>query len=166
MKAVVVYRSKYGSAKRYAEWIAEDLGADIFDAEVFHPEDFAKYDVVVYGGSVYAGAVLGIALVSENMAVLRNKRTAVFTVGLTSPDAAEVLENLRAKNFSDEMLKKVRAFHFPGAVEYAKLSLKDKLIMKMINSSMREKIDLHQDNVSRAAIAPLVSFALGGEADE
>ena len=26
---VVVYKSKYGSAKRYAEWIAEEAGADL-----------------------------------------------------------------------------------------------------------------------------------------
>jgi flavodoxin len=30
MKAVVVYKSKSGFAKKYAEWISEELKADIY----------------------------------------------------------------------------------------------------------------------------------------
>ena len=31
MNAIVVYKSKYGSTKAYAEWIANELSCDICD---------------------------------------------------------------------------------------------------------------------------------------
>ena len=33
MNAIVVYKTKYGSTKTYAEWIAEELGCDAVDAK-------------------------------------------------------------------------------------------------------------------------------------
>ncbi len=30
-KIVVVYKSKYGTTKRYAEWISKSLSCDLFD---------------------------------------------------------------------------------------------------------------------------------------
>ena len=32
MNTIVIYKSKYGSTKTYAEWIKEELGCDIADA--------------------------------------------------------------------------------------------------------------------------------------
>ena len=31
MKTVVIYKSRTGFTKKYAEWISEELSADIFD---------------------------------------------------------------------------------------------------------------------------------------
>jgi len=33
MNTIVIYRSKYGSTKQYAEWIAEELGCEARDAK-------------------------------------------------------------------------------------------------------------------------------------
>ncbi len=159
MKAVVVYKSKYGTTKQYAEWIAEDLHADIFEADMFHADDFEKYDTVIFGGGVYVGSILGIAMVMNNMGILRHKNTFVFTVGLDSPENDCHMENLLEKNFTDEMKKKIHVYHFSGAIEYEKLTFVHKMMMKMVNASMREKLDLHQNHVSREAVAPLVLAA-------
>ena len=35
MNVAVVYKSKAGSTKRYAQWIAEETGADIFELGEF-----------------------------------------------------------------------------------------------------------------------------------
>ncbi len=35
MKTIVVYKSKYGYTKRYAEWIAEELSCDIKENAAF-----------------------------------------------------------------------------------------------------------------------------------
>lgn len=56
---VVIYRSKYGSAKRYAEWIAQEVKADLFDGSKVSPADLEKYDTIVFGGSLYAVGILG-----------------------------------------------------------------------------------------------------------
>ena len=34
----VVYCSRYGSTKQYAQWLAEDLGADLYDVRRVYKE--------------------------------------------------------------------------------------------------------------------------------
>ena len=58
MDTVVIYKSKYGSTGKYAQWIAEELGADIFPSSEIKPEDLRKYNVIIYGGSLHASGVL------------------------------------------------------------------------------------------------------------
>ncbi|NLE01149.1 MAG: flavodoxin, partial [Fibrobacter sp.] len=52
-KIIVVYKSKYGTTKRYAEWIAEEVKADLFEQSAVSVEDLLKYDIIVYGGSLH-----------------------------------------------------------------------------------------------------------------
>lgn len=162
MNAVVLYRSKYGSTKQYAEWIAEELGADIFSADTFGKEQFARYDTVIFGAPVFGGAILGVAAVSGNMDILEKKRLVVFTVGITSPDAEKNLADLHAKNFPPALQKHAETFHFRGALEAEKLTFGHKVLLKMINSSMRNKLDMHQNHVSRENILPLIDAVRGG----
>lgn len=33
-KIEIIYRSKYGTTKRYAKWIADELSADLYDSKM------------------------------------------------------------------------------------------------------------------------------------
>ncbi|MBE6507422.1 MAG: hypothetical protein E7Z72_05825 [Methanocorpusculum parvum] len=162
MKAVVLYQSKYGSTKQYAEWIAKELGADIFPANACL--DVSSYDTIIFGAPVFGGTVMGIAAVS-NLPLSKEQRLFLFTVGLTAPDAEKNLENLREKNFSEAVVKRAEIFHFQGALEYKKLTLHHKILLKMINSTMRNKLDLNQNHVAYENILPLIE-AVGRDFDE
>ena len=72
-KTIVLYKSKYGSAQRYAQWIAEDINADLYDASNAKPEELLKYDTVVFGGSLYRVGILGISLIKDNYESIKNK---------------------------------------------------------------------------------------------
>lgn len=48
----VIYKSNYGTTKRYAGWIAEALGADLIERSFIKPEKLMAYDIVVYGGGI------------------------------------------------------------------------------------------------------------------
>lgn len=50
MKTLVIYSSKTGFVKKYAEWIAEELRADLFPADRAHKSIFRSYDTIIYGG--------------------------------------------------------------------------------------------------------------------
>ena len=39
----VVYCSRYGSTKQYAQWLAEDLGADLYDVRRVYKEKLETY---------------------------------------------------------------------------------------------------------------------------
>ena len=44
---VVLYGSKYGSTKQYAEWIAEELNADLLDVNDANLQNIKNYDTII-----------------------------------------------------------------------------------------------------------------------
>ena len=123
-KNVVIYKSVYGTSKKYAEWIAEALDAPIFDASIVKPDRLMDYEVVIYGGGLYAGGILGAKLVAKNPC----KSLVVFTVGLANPETTDY-SGILAMNFSPELLEKVKVFHLQGGIDYRKLGITHKAMM-------------------------------------
>ena len=133
-KTVVIYKSKYGKTKQYAEWISEALNAPLFENSNIKPHQLNNYDVVVYGGGLYAGGINGIKLVTKNLC----KSLIVFTVGVADPkdtDYTEILE----KAFTSELLSKIKVFHLRGGIDYSKLSLIHKGMMTVMKKMIEKK---------------------------
>ena len=99
MKAVVIYKSKTGFTKKYAEWIAEDLLADIFDVSKVTINMLTEYDTIIYGGSLHAVGINGVKLITQNIDKLKDKKIVVFATG-ASPSREDVINEVRDKNFT------------------------------------------------------------------
>ena len=54
MKTIVIYKTKYGSAKTYAQWIGEELSCKTVDARDITVQELEAYDNIIYGGGLYA----------------------------------------------------------------------------------------------------------------
>ena len=65
MNAIVIYKSKYGSTKDYAMWIAEELGCEAKDAKSVKVLDLLAYDTIIYGGGLYAEIIAGVSLITK-----------------------------------------------------------------------------------------------------
>ena len=85
-KIVVIYESKYGYTRRYAEWIAEALSCPVFERKQFRSRDFSQYEAIIYGGGLYAGGVSGIKMLAQNWHLLSGKKVILFTCGLADPN--------------------------------------------------------------------------------
>lgn len=139
---VVVYQSKYGSTKKYAEWIAEGLGADILENKSIKVDSLDKYSTIIYGGGLYAGGISGVSLITDNFAKLENKKLVVFTCGLADPENEENVRGIHKsidKVFSKEMKEKVKFFHLRGGIDYSKLTIVHKLMMGMLKKMISKK---------------------------
>ena len=66
MNAIVIYKTKYGSTKTYAEWIAKELACDIVEHKSVSVADLEKYDTIIYGGGLYAEVINGVTLITRN----------------------------------------------------------------------------------------------------
>ncbi len=134
----VIYRSKYGSTRRYAHWIAEDTGADLYTgAEVDGPL-LDQYDVIVYGGGLYAAGIQGLSLIKNNWPRLRDRPVLVFGVGM-SPVRPETVEHVRQVNLTPEMAGAVEFFLLRGAFDYSRLSRWDRLLMLLLKMKVQRK---------------------------
>ena len=134
MKIAVIYRSKYGATKQYAEWIAEELNADLFEYGTVKPSDFKDYDLIIYGGGLYAGGISGVKLVTKKP----NKSLIVFTTGITS---AETINNseLINRNIPSDMQSNIKLFYLRGSLECKKLNTTHKIMISMLKKFMLDK---------------------------
>lgn len=127
----VIYKSKYGTTKQYATWIAEELKADLFSKSRVHVKELSGYDLVVYGGGLYAGGISGIDLVIKNSC----KNLVIFTVGLADPNITDYSDIIR-KNIPEEKLKDIKIFHLRGGIDYKNLGIVHKGMMSMLKKFM------------------------------
>ena len=81
MNAIVIYKTKYGSTKSYAQWIGEELGCRVVDVKEITIDELDRYDTIIYGGGLYAEAINGVSLITKNIDRLKNKKIAIFPQG-------------------------------------------------------------------------------------
>jgi len=151
MKTIVIYKSKTGFAKKYAEWIAEELSADIFEASKVDAGMFAAYDTVIYGGGLYAVGINGVKLITQNLDKLKGKRVVVFATGV-SPFREESISEVRNKNFTPEQQKTIRFFYLRGGFNYSKLKPFDKMLMTLLKWKIQRKKELTPDEKGMLAV--------------
>jgi menaquinone-dependent protoporphyrinogen IX oxidase len=170
-KIAVIYQSHYGATRRYAKWIAAELGADIIERKKASATMLAGYDCVIYGGGLYAGGVLGVSLVAKNPV----KNLVVFTVGLADPAVTDY-SDIMNRGFPDGSNKPLRVFHLRGGIDYKELSLIHKGMMGMVKKAAEKKSEAERtdedrlfletyskaiDFTDRDSITPLVEFVRG-----
>jgi menaquinone-dependent protoporphyrinogen IX oxidase len=144
MKTVVIYKSKTGYTKKYAEWIAEELSADIFNISNIEISKLSSYDNIIYGGSLYAVGILGIKLITKNLDKLKNKKIIVFATG-ASPSKEENINEVKNKNFTEEQQKYIRFFYLRGGFNYSNLNIFDKALMTLLKIKIKMKKELTSD---------------------
>lgn len=130
-RTVVIYRSISGFTKKYAEWIAEELEADIFNRTEITGEKLSDYSTIIFGGSLHAVGVNGIKIIKKNLHRLSDKKIIIFAVGATPP-TKEALDEIKNKNFTPEEQKKIQFYYLRGGFDYDKLDLKNKILMKLL----------------------------------
>lgn len=156
----VIYKSKYGSTKKYAQWIAEEAKADLFECSKTETKKLMEYDTIVYGGGLYASGIAGISIITQNFDILKDKRVIVFTVGLASTDREEVFSPIIEKNFSKDMRENIKFFHLRGGIDYKKLGIVHKSMMAMLKFVISKKDPGELSDDDRELLA-----TYGGKAD-
>lgn len=135
MKAIVIYRSKTGFTKRYANWIARAADAKLVDTGKVSAGGLMRYDTIVFGGAMYAGGINGISLIKRNLWRYSSKNIVIFTVGVT-PVRPEIVDEIRDKNFTPDEQRHIKFFMLRGGFDYQKLGFIDKMLMKMLKAKL------------------------------
>ena len=140
MKTVVVYKSISGFTKKYAEWIAEELEADLFRIEKIDIDLLLKYDLIIYGGSLHAVGISGVKIIKNNLNKLRDKNIIIFTTGASLSKESTVSE-VKNSNFSIEEQKQIQFYYFRGGFDFNKLNLINKILMTLLKWKIKLKRD-------------------------
>ncbi|NLY75890.1 MAG: flavodoxin [Firmicutes bacterium] len=174
MKTVVIYKSKTGFTKKYAQWIAEDLLADIFEVSKVDSSILKKYDTIIYGGSLYATGIIGVKFIIKNIDKLVGKRVIIFACG-ASPASEDVFKEVLMHNFTSDQQKQIKFFYLQGGFNFNKLPPFDKVLMTLFKwriilkkrtkkKLMSDEIDMLKaydkpvDFTKRSNIEPIVAY--------
>jgi menaquinone-dependent protoporphyrinogen IX oxidase len=133
---LVIYNSKYGTTKKYAQWLAEELDADIRERSKAGIKDLLVYQNIVYGGSLHAVGIRGLKLITNNLDRLAGKKIAVFSVGCSSI-REQTVQAVVKHNFPGGLPDQIKLFCLRGGFDYGKLGFVDKILMGL----MKKKLD-------------------------
>lgn len=145
MKTVVIYNSQTGFTKRYAEWIAEAAGADCLPLTEAKKQDMSAYEAIVFGGWACAGSINKLGWFKENMECWKGKKLIVFCVGASPMESPEIDKALK-QYFNEPKLEQASVFYCPGGLNYEKMSLSSRLMLKMFVKMLKAKKDKTKDD--------------------
>ena len=126
METVIVYGSCYGTAKIYAETLAEQMKCKVLPYDKVKETD--GYETIIYVGGLYAGGVRGMAKTAKNI-----RKAALRQIPKPLADRTEF-------------------YHLRGGIDYEKLSFKHRMMMKMLYEQVKKQPVGEQDADTRAMI--------------
>ncbi len=138
MAVCIIYASKYGSAKKVAELIAEKLGGcDVFNIAEDR-FDLSKYDFVIIGSDIRMGTVdkLITKLLFRFIKPLSERKCAYFLT-CVFPENGDGYFN---RNIPPQLLSEAAATAaIGGELDFKKLRGTDRFAAKMILKAERER---------------------------
>lgn len=177
-KAIVIYTSKRGSTKQYAEWIAEDLGCEAIPLSDPRMKDINlyEYDCIIYGGWIRGSGIVDFDKFGKMLDPELMQRLIVYGVGMadeTADNYAQVwgysIGKLDPKNENRSIMYILGGRYSPAEVQGM-----DKFLMKIMKTVlisgstlearsranfMKDRIENGVDMVFRDNITSLVKDA-------
>ena len=135
MKIVVIYQSKTGFTKKYAELISDTLNCENYSRKESKHINLEEYELVIYGGSLYASGILGFKKFKKR---LQNQKIIVFAVG-ASPAREGLNEEIINANFNESEKGNAIFFYMRGGFKFDSLNIIDKGLMLMMKKSIQKK---------------------------
>lgn len=178
-KVLVVYSSKRGSTRQYAEWIAEDLGeictCDLTDFAGINEYNLQEYDFIVYGGWIRGSGIVDFdnfrKIIKRDMSLL--DRMIVFGVGVANETPENYMQvwSLNLGKIDPRNVHRATLYILAGAYDPEKITGMDNMLMKVMKKVliagstkeasreaqlMKERLENGVDMVERGNIRALV----------
>lgn len=162
MKAIIIYKSKYGATKQYADWLSEETGFPVIASDKFDERRLREFDTIIIGTSVYIGKLLIGNWLKNNWYALKNKKLHLFVVAGTMPTEKEKLMAYVQSSVPKELFKELSLTFLHGKLVLNELSWFDRFMVKMGKKTIEkknpsEKILVDYNDVRKENLEPLIA---------
>ena len=175
-KAIVIYTSKRGSTREYAEWIAEELGCEAVPLSDAKGRDLHEYDCIIYGGWIRGSAVVDFDKFAKMLDAELMKRLIVYGVGMADETADNYTQvwGFSVGRIDPQNEMRIPLYILGGRYDPASVTGLDRFLMGVMRrvllsgstteskeraQFMKERIDSGVDMVKRENIRALVKNA-------
>jgi len=161
-RVLILYQSKYGSTRQYADWIHKDIPSEIVDVEKGDKPDFAEYEVIVFGGSVRMGRIVIAPLIVETWNAVKGKKVVLFTTSGTPPQHPNILKIFNS-SFPEDIRKEIKYFPLRGRILSKDIGFFDKLLIaigRMVekDEALRKFMSEDFDEVKPENLSPVLEY--------
>lgn len=148
MSGIIFYRSKYGSTKKYADWLSEATGYKAVSIDKADISEAADCDTVVFAGAVYASGISCISFLRKNIDKVKGKKLAVFSCA-ASPYDEKFFNELVKLNMKDD-LEGIPVFYGRGGFDMKNMTFKDRTLCKLLRKAVSKKDPKDYESWERA----------------
>lgn len=162
---LLLYSSRYGAAKEYADRLAGMRDCDILESKSVKLTQLRAYQTIIWMGGVYAGQIEGLETLQRYYRKLTDQQIAVFAVGAAPDDSGLALAG---------DLSEVPLYYGRGRWDMEALSWKDQMMINMLKAGLKKKpdavppwlaelmeCDTAQDFIDDIYLEPLLDFIAG-----
>lgn len=161
-RVLIVYQSKYGSTRQYAEWIHRDIPSDLVDAEKVDKPEFAGYDVIVFGSYIRMGRIVIAPFIVENWGNVKGKKVILFTTSGTPPGHPNI-RKIYDSGLPENIRREIKYFPLRGRILSKDLSFFDNLLvavgrMMERDKSLKKLMSEDFDEVKSESLVPVLEY--------
>jgi len=115
MKTLIIYRSFFGTTKRYAELLREEIESDMDKYDKVDDSSLRKYDLVVLCAGTYAGWISLSGYLKKHWNVLKDGKVVLLVIGAAPVD---VNWSIRSYEKIPEPIRQgIKYFKLPSKVD-------------------------------------------------
>ncbi|MCM1023864.1 MAG: hypothetical protein NC395_07370 [Prevotella sp.] len=152
-KIAVVYSSKSGHTKQYADWLKEDVAdVDVIPVANFSPSQTMAYKLVIFACGVYGDKLSIMDYVKKNITAMSPQKTMIMAVSWYTNDSEEAKQKLIGENYPEQFKNTVPIFVLNSGVDKKSLSAVDKMKLTAAQMSIDKKEGRSSDDINALAI--------------
>jgi menaquinone-dependent protoporphyrinogen IX oxidase len=140
MNGLIIYSSKYGATRQYAEWLNEELNIPLATTDEVTKQQIDAADYLLIGTSVYYAKFRIKKWLKLNQGILSNKKIFLFVVNATSPSEVETRNKFVENSVPPGIKDKFEVYFLPGRLIHKQLNLTDRLMLKIAERSVKDPV--------------------------
>lgn len=162
---IIIYSSKTGFSRRYAQWLAESLHCQAVPFQERNRVDLRDCEGLILFGGLYAGQMSGLGWLKKQLPALSGKRIAAVAVGcspMENPDLPESMEKLFGG------APEITGFYCQGGLDYEHMGPVHRAMMAALRASLKGKPEMAEmlavisrsfDGTRREYLEPVLRWA-------
>lgn len=163
MSSFIIYCSKYGATKTYAEKLAKNLGWKALSYKDFPKSDLKNCDALILASNVRMGKIGIKKWAKSNSSFIISKCKAVLAVGGTESKNQDYYYDVVDKNLSFLELKREQIFGLGGRQFISEYRGFDAFIFKMMDKMIKdpktkENMLKDKDHMDLKLLDPIVEY--------
>ena len=147
MKTVVIYKSRTGHTKQYAEMISKSLDCEAISIENIKTIDLDTYDSIIFGGCVRASKIGGINTFLKSINKSKAQKIFIYAVG-ANPISDKNTQDLVEKNLDNKNLS-YPLYYLQGGFDPEKLNFALRKMLKGVAKSINKKKSKDPESISK-----------------